>query len=62
VAKHNFEEDVSPEIARDSEAMLKARKEVERDWQRVMDKIVERAGLTKAPDRRAKSSLGRVLY
>jgi hypothetical protein len=30
VAKHNFEKDVPPEIAQDSEAMLKARKEVER--------------------------------
>ena len=47
VAKHNFEEDVPPEIAQDSEAMLKARKEIERGWQRAMDKIAERASQTK---------------
>ncbi len=49
VAKHKFEQNVSPEIAKDSEATLKALKEVERDWQRAMDKIAERACLTKGP-------------
>ena len=29
--------------------MLKAMKETERDWQRAMDKIAERASLTKGP-------------
>jgi hypothetical protein len=29
--------------------MLKALKEVERAWQRAMDKIAERAGLSKSP-------------
>ena len=52
MAKHNFEKDVPPEIAQDSEAMLKARKEVERGWQRAIDKIYERASLTKGPDTR----------
>jgi hypothetical protein len=52
VAKRNFEEDISPEVAQDSEAMLKARKEVERGWQKAMDKIAERASLTKRPDTR----------
>jgi hypothetical protein len=47
VAKHKFEEDVSPEIAQDREAALKAIKELERAWQRAMDKIAERASLTK---------------
>lgn len=52
VAKRKFEQHVSPEIAKDSEATLKALKEVERDWQRAMDKIAERAGQTKSPDTR----------
>jgi len=52
LAKRNSEQHVSPEIAQDSEATLKALKEVERAWQRAMDKIAERAGLTKGPDTR----------
>ena len=52
VAKHNFEQHVSPEIAQDSEATLKAMKEAEQGWQRAMDKIAERASLTKGPDTR----------
>jgi hypothetical protein len=52
VAKYKLGQHVSPEIARDSEAALKAMKEVERDWQRAMDKIAERASLTKGPDTR----------
>jgi hypothetical protein len=50
LVKRNSEQHVSPEIAQDSEAMLKALKEVERAWQRAMDKIAERAGLSKSPD------------
>ena len=58
VAKYNFEQDVSPEIAQDREATLTAKKELERGWQRAMDWIAERAGLTKAPDpRRSRSPL-----
>ena len=50
VAKHNFEEQhVPPEITQDSEDMLKALEDVERGWQRAMDKIAERAAQTKAP-------------
>ena len=47
VAKHNIE-------ARDAEqdATLKAMKEAERGWQRAIDKIAERASLTKGPDTR----------
>jgi hypothetical protein len=52
MAKRNFEQDVSPEISQDREAMLKASKEVERGWQRGMEKIAERANLTKGPDTR----------
>jgi hypothetical protein len=52
VANRNCEGHVSPEIAQDSEDMLKARKETERGWQRAMDKIAERASLTKGPDTR----------
>jgi hypothetical protein len=47
VAKRNCEGHVPPEIARDSEDMLKALKEVERDWPRAMNKIAERAGRSK---------------
>jgi hypothetical protein len=50
VAKHKFEQDVSPETAQDREAALKAMKELERAWQRAMDKIAERASLSKSPD------------
>ena len=49
VAKHKFEQDVSPEIAQDREAALNAMKELERAWQRAIDKIAERASLTKGP-------------
>ena len=51
VAKRNFEGHVSPEIARDSEVTLKAVKELEQGWQKAIDKIAERAGLTKVPVR-----------
>ena len=36
----------------EGDGMLKAMKETERGWQRAMDKIAERAGLTKSPDTR----------
>jgi hypothetical protein len=41
-----------PEIAQDSEATVKAMKEVERSWQRGMDKIAERVALTSPYTRR----------
>ena len=50
VAKRNCEEHVSPEVARDSEATLRAMSELEQGWQRSTDKIVERA--SKGPDPR----------
>jgi hypothetical protein len=50
VAKRNCGGNVSPEIARDTETMLKAMREVERGWQRAMDRIAERVGLSKSPD------------
>ena len=52
LAKRNSEQHVSPEIAQDSEAMLKAMKEAEHGCQRAIDKIAERAGLTKRLDTR----------
>ena len=52
VAKRNCEGHVSPEIARDSEATLKAMKELEQGWQKAIDKIAERASLTKGPNTR----------
>ena len=42
----------SPEIARDSEGTLKAVKELEQGWRKAIDKIAERASLTKSPDTR----------
>jgi hypothetical protein len=50
MAKRNCGGNVSPEIARDTETMLKAMREVERGWQRAIDRIAERAGLSKSPD------------
>ena len=50
VAKHNVEQDVSMAEARD--ATLKAMREAEQGWQKAIDKIAERASLTKAPDTR----------
>jgi hypothetical protein len=52
VAKRNCKGHVSPEIARDSEATLKAMKELEQGWQKGIDKIAERASLTKGPGTR----------
>jgi hypothetical protein len=49
VAKYNVGQHVLPEIAQDSETTLKTMKEVERSWQRGMDKIAERVALT-SPD------------
>lgn len=42
VAKYKLEQHVSPEIAHDSEAALKAMKELEQGWQKGIDKIAER--------------------
>jgi hypothetical protein len=57
LAKRNSEQYISPEIAQDSEATRKAMKEVERGWQRAMDKIAERAALTKVPGGPRRSAL-----
>ena len=45
-------DDVSPEIA---DAVLKAMKEADAGWQRAMDKIAERASLSKTPSSDDKS-------
>jgi hypothetical protein len=50
VAKRNCDGHVSPEVARDSEATLRAMSELEQGWQRSTDKIAERA--SKGPDPR----------
>ena len=47
VAKRKVAQHASPEIAQDSEDMLKAMKEAERDWAKAMNKIAERASLTR---------------
>ncbi len=45
-------DDVSPEIAKARDATMKAINEAEAGWQKAIDKIAERAGLTKALDTR----------
>ena len=52
VARHNVELHVSPEIAEARDAILNAMKEAEQGWRRAIDKIAERASLTKGPDTR----------
>jgi hypothetical protein len=44
------EQHVAPEVAEAGDATLKAMKEAEVGWQRAIDKIGERAGLTKEAD------------
>ncbi len=56
VVQTRIEQHVAPEIAGARDATLKAVKEAEHGWQRAMDKIGERAGLTKGAD-----GTGRVL-
>ena len=51
LVKHKVEQHVSLEIAEARDATLKAMKEAEAGWQRAIDKIGERAGRTKIPDR-----------
>jgi hypothetical protein len=52
VAKHRVEQNVSPEIAEARDATLKAMKEAEQGWRKAIDKIAERASLTKDPNTR----------
>ena len=52
VAKHQVEQDVSPEIAEARDAALKAMKDAEQGWRKAIDKIAERACLTKGPNTR----------
>jgi cysteinyl-tRNA synthetase len=52
VAKHEVDQQILPEIAQHGEAMLRAMREVEQGWETAIDKIAERAGLTKGPDKR----------
>jgi hypothetical protein len=48
--KRKVEQHVAPEIAEARDATLKAIKEAEHGWQRAIDRVAERAGLTKGPD------------
>jgi len=48
--KKRVEKHVSPEIAEARDTTLKAVEEAEKGWQRAIDKIAERAGVTKGPD------------
>ncbi len=45
-----IERHVAPDVAKARAAALKAMKEAEQSWQRTIDKIGERAGLTKGDD------------
>ena len=47
LVQHKVEQHISPEIAQARDATLTAMKEAETGWQRAIDKIGERAGLTK---------------
>jgi hypothetical protein len=47
-----WKRDVSPEIAEARAATLKAIKEADAGWQKAIEKIAERASLTKGPDTR----------
>ena len=53
MAKYNAEQGVS--IAEARAATLKAMQEAERGWKRAIDKIAERASLTKSPGMRRNS-------
>jgi hypothetical protein len=50
MVRHRIDEHVAPEVAAARDATLKAMKEAEAGWQRAVDKIGERAGLTKGSD------------
>jgi|SoiMethySBSTD1v2_1073268.scaffolds.fasta_scaffold386107_3 hypothetical protein len=52
VVKHEVEQHVSSKIVKARAATLKVVKGAETGWERAMDKIAERAGLTKGPDTR----------
>ena len=51
MAKHNAEHHLTPEIAEARDAAVKAMEQVEQGWRKAMDKIAERAGRTKGPER-----------
>ena len=55
VVEHKVEQHVAPEIAGARDATLKALEQAEQGWQRAIDKIGERAGLTKGPEGRPSS-------
>ena len=48
--QRNSAENLSPEIAEDTDAMLKAIRETEKGWQRAIDKISERSCRTRGPN------------
>ena len=50
VVRTRIEQHLAPEIAEARDATLKALEQAEQGWQRAMEKIAERGGLTKGPD------------
>jgi hypothetical protein len=50
VVQKRIEEHVAPEVAEARNATLKALEQAEQGWQRAMNKIGERSGLSKGPD------------
>jgi hypothetical protein len=50
IVRTRVEQHVVPEVAKARDATLKAMKEAEQGWQKAINKISERAGLTKGAD------------
>jgi hypothetical protein len=50
LVKHKVEQHVSPDIAEARAATLKALEQAEQGWAKAINKIGERAALTKGPD------------
>jgi hypothetical protein len=51
-AKHRVEKHIPSDVSGTRDAMFKAMKEAEQGWRKAIDKIAERAGLTKGADTR----------
>ena len=51
VARHDAEHGITPDTDEARNVAMKAKHEAEQGWRRAIDKIAERAGLSKRPDR-----------
>ena len=52
VTRHNGDQGITPDIDESRNVTMKAMDEAEQGWRRAIDKIAERAGLSKRPDKR----------